>query len=125
MKCYSLTGKIIINSATIAFVAALIISAACQSESAESPASTMTNGEHLHLGERMYREGILPSEEPMQAYVKGDIPAPGTAFSCVSCHMNSGLGSVEGGVYTPPPMGKISFSPVTCPGQATTAATPV
>lgn len=68
--------------------------------------------EQLRVGERMYREGILASGEPMQAVVKGDIAIPGTSFTCVSCHLRSGLGSIEGGVFTPPTTGKILYQPL-------------
>ncbi len=69
----------------------------------------LTPAEALKLGERMYREGILPSGEPMLAVMNGDTFIEGTAFSCVSCHMRSGLGSVEGAVYSPPTNGRKLF----------------
>lgn len=66
-------------------------------------------GKAVHPGEELYRNGILPSGEPVEAFVKGDIPVSGTFFSCVSCHLRSGLGSFEGQILTPPTTGKKLF----------------
>jgi len=60
----------------------------------------------------MYREGLLPSGKPMQALVQEDILVDSTAFSCSSCHLRSGIGSVEGQVFTPPVDGNTLFRAV-------------
>lgn len=72
--------------------------------------------ERLQLGEGMYRDGKLPSGASLQGYVKGDIPVDSKAFSCSSCHLRSGLGSVEGGVFTPPTNGLTLYQARDLPG---------
>ena len=59
----------------------------------------------------MYRDGILPSGAPMPAFIRGDVEVDSSAFSCSSCHVRSGLGSVEGGVVTPPTNGEELYKP--------------
>lgn len=47
----------------------------------------------------------------MPAFIRGDVEVDSSAFSCSSCHLRAGLGSVEGGVVTPPTTGKTLYRP--------------
>lgn len=75
------------------------------------PPVDLTKAEILKLGERMYRDGILPSGKVMPAFIRGDVEVDSSAFSCSSCHLRAGLGSVEGGVVTPPTTGVKLYKP--------------
>lgn len=71
----------------------------------------MTKAEVIRLGEKMYRDGILPSGKVMEAFIRKDVEVDSTAFSCSSCHLRAGIGSVEGGVVTPPTNGFKLYKP--------------
>ncbi len=53
-------------------------------------------------GERLYRDGLLPSGAEVQAFIRDDVEVYGASFSCVSCHLRSGIGSIEGQILSPP-----------------------
>jgi len=72
---------------------------------AGKPVAGMPAEQALALGERIYRQGILPSGEELGGIVKGDAAIPGVTYACISCHLRGGLGASEGGVLTLPTNG--------------------
>ena len=71
--------------------------------------------EALRLGEIMYQKGLLPSGAPIPALVQGEIELDGTMATCTHCHLPSGLGSLEGGIVSPPTNGIKLYAPLRGP----------
>src|SRR6266478_3445036 len=62
-------------------------------------------------GENLYRHGLLPSGEPVQALREAGASIQGKDAACVNCHRRSGLGSSEGQITIPPITGQYLFVP--------------
>jgi hypothetical protein len=63
----------------------------------------------INSGLQIYRAGVLPSGQPLQALRDGAEPLQGRAAACVNCHQRSGLGSEEGRLIVPPITAKYLF----------------
>ena len=62
-------------------------------------------------GQRIYREGVLDSGQPVQAQREPGLPVTGATAACANCHRRSGLGMKEGRVSIPPIAGIYLFHP--------------
>src|ERR1039457_3808166 len=107
--CTYMRGNIVVTAAVLFLVILTGFIKPCSAS--ENTTTSLSREEQIRLGERIYRDGILPSGQPIEALVRGDITVHGTSFTCVSCHLRSGLGSYEGGVIIPPANGTKLFQP--------------
>jgi ABC-type branched-subunit amino acid transport system substrate-binding protein len=78
----------------------------------ESAAAGHPEPDKQQLGERLYREGILASGQPIRAVVAGDVRVEGAMFACANCHLRSGLGTTEGPIITPRINAATLFAPL-------------
>jgi len=62
-------------------------------------------------GEALYRRGVLPSGQPVEATREAGAALRGSDAACVNCHRRSGLGSLEGKITFPPIAGPYLFTP--------------
>lgn len=73
------------------------------------PAAARAEGEPTAAGERLYREGVLPSGQPLHGTREAGVGVDGVTAACVTCHRRSGLGGYEGQTVIPPIIGKYLF----------------
>lgn len=102
--------RMLLAAASVLFSLLLTVSIV-PARGADAGLPALSAGDIQRLGERMYREGLLPSGEPLTAVINDDVTIPGNAFSCESCHMRSGIGSVEGQILSPPTNGLKLYKP--------------
>ena len=74
--------------------------------------SRMPNSEG---GKRIYRDGLLSSEQPLEALVQGNLRLTGNQAACVNCHRRSGFGGSEGQLTARPVTGPALFSVFNAP----------
>ncbi len=71
------------------------------------PASLGTAAASTESGaERIYREGILPSGQPLHGVREGGAAIEGATAACANCHRRSGIGVNESPIVIPPITGK-------------------
>jgi hypothetical protein len=66
------------------------------------PASAVSSESAITAGEKIYREGLLPSGRPLRAFRGDHVQTQGAVAGCVNCHRRSGLGTIEGTYLVPP-----------------------
>lgn len=79
----------------------------------------------LAIGRRIYREGILPSGQPLQGFAQASVRLAGADAACATCHRRSGYGSSEGPIEVRSITGPALFgSPLAPPAPASVTARP-
>ena len=88
-------------------VAALVLSGATAIAQPAGPSAASQAAPSA--GERVYRQGLLPSGQPVRGEREGGAGLEGPSAACTTCHRRSGLGSWEGQTVIPPIIGRYLF----------------
>ncbi len=88
--------------------------------------SGLMGADALAIGQRVYRDGILPSGQPLQGLGPAGVTLSGTQAACATCHRRSGYGSSEGPIevrsITGPALFGSRVAPTAPVGVATSAS---
>ena len=87
----------------------LLAAAALAPAFAAAQASGAADTDTLAVGRRIYRDGILPSGQPLQGVGPAGVVLSGKSAACETCHRRSGYGSSEGPVEVRPITGPALF----------------
>lgn len=85
---------------------------------AASSAHASASSSNADSGKRIYREGLLPSGQPLRGTMQNGVVLNGEDAACVKCHRRSGLGSGEGQITVRPIAGRLLFEPPLLPETA-------
>jgi hypothetical protein len=96
--------------ALVALLALWLAAAPAPASAADDPAA------RLAVGQRLYREGLLPSGAPVSAVGAAQTPLSGKLAACANCHRRSGYGTTEG---------KFAIRPITGPALLQEDASPI
>lgn len=91
------------------FFSMLALSAMMLLPITENPAAADSQTD-LALGQRIYREGILPNGAPLIGRRNNGVTAQGKDAACENCHRRSGMGGSEGKFLVPSITGPVLFS---------------
>jgi hypothetical protein len=84
---------------------------------AEPSIPVTAEAELVEAGRMIYREGRLPSGEPLRGRRPAGNEVSGRDAACVLCHQRSGLGLAEGAIPMPPVSGPALFGSQPLPGH--------
>jgi cytochrome c553 len=101
-----------LNRISIA-LAAMLIAASGMTHTlpAATVAASPAPAPPVPAGEAIYRNGLLPSGQPLVGRREDGSPVSGAAAACSNCHRRSGLGEIEGTITIPPISGPYPFRP--------------
>ena len=87
-------------------------------------AARKADGELLAVGQRIYREGILPSGQPLEGVAQAGVRRAGRDAACETCHRRSGQGSSEGSLEIRSISGPSLFGKPGAPPVASSGVSP-